>query len=409
MNLGGALCAFLPCFYTRACSLLFLSLRITIRALYDAGESQDSTPIVASLTSHKVNDVPSSESSDTTSHADSPVAMPTNETGTNSLNLEGKERKLDIDAMRQEPPEHTPTHESWKQSKDFVSENASGDEHGNSSLPTTVPLPGEHSVLVSSAELQMKNHAIPGSPVSPRSLSTSPPYIPEGEPLQLSDKSEAVQECKPPLSTESSTTTVKRGGMDVPALRFEPESTMNSEKPAKGVTVTGGAGIQPQCAHPPPGIFDTITQTHPKHILLSDKQGSDYGEIAQQKYDSDENASHHSCEPSDTSTHKSKHMATLSEPVSSDRKPMSDLLQIDIISSEDLTASLEGITTGDNKRKGSFEVTNKLPTSPERTTDCATHVRVSEETTVGSNCLASFLLSQLETDLHKSVAATKNL
>ena len=406
MNLGGALCAFLSYFYTRACSLLFLSFRITIRALYDAGESQDSIPIVASLTSHKVNDVPSSESSDTTSHADSPVAMPTNETGTNSLNLEGKERKVDIDAMRQEPPEHAPTHESWKQSKDFVSENASGDEHGNSSLPTTVPLPGEHSVLVPSAELQMKDHAIPGSPVSPRSLSTSPPYIPEGEPLQLSDKSEAVQECKPPLSTESSTTTVKRGGMDVPALRFEPESTMNSEKPAKGVTVTGGAGIQPQCAHPPPGIFDTITQTHPKHIL-SDKQGSDYGEIAQQKYDSDENASHHSCEPSDTSTHKSKHMATLSEPVSSDRKPMSDL-QIDI-SSEDLTASLEDITTGDNKHKGSFEVTNKLPTSPERTTDCAAHVRVSEETTVGSNCLASFLLSQLETDLHKSVAATKNL
>ena len=396
--------------FTQGPVLFCLSFRITIRALYDAGESQDSTPIVASLTSHKVNDVPSSESSDTTSHADSPVAMPTNETGTNSLNLEGKERELDIDAMRQEPPEHTPTHESWKQSKDFVSENASGDEHGNSSLPTTVPLPGEHSVLVPSAELQMKDHAIPGSPVSPRSLSTSPPYIPEGEPLQLSDKSEAVQECKPPLSTESSTTTVKRGGMDVPALRFEPESTMNSEKPAKGVTVTGGAGIQPQCAHPPPGIFDTITQTHPKHmILLSDKQGSDYGEIAQQKYDSDENASHHSCEQSDTSTHKSKHMATLSEPVSSDRKPMSDLLQIDIISSEDLTASLEGITTGDNKRKGSFEVTNQLPTSPERTTDCAAHVRVSEETTVGSNCLASFLLSQLETDLHKSVAATKNL
>lgn len=396
--------------FTQGPVLFCLSFRITIRALYDAGESQDSTPIVASLTSHKVNDVPSSESSDTTSHADSPVAMPTNETGTNSLNLEGKERELDIDAMRQEPPEHTPTHESWKQSKDFVSENASGDEHGNSSLPTTVPLPGEHSVLVPSAELQMKDHAIPGSPVSPRSLSTSPPYIPEGEPLQLSDKSEAVQECKPPLSTESSTTTVKRGGMDVPALRFEPESTMNSEKPAKGVTVTGGAGIQPQCAHPPPGIFDTITQTHPKHmILLSDKQGSDYGEIAQQKYDSDENASHHSCELSDTSTHKSKHMATLSEPVSSDRKPMSDLLQIDIISSEDLTASLEGITTGDNKRKGSFEVTNQLPTSPERTTDCAAHVRVSEETTVGSNCLASFLLSQLETDLHKSVAATKNL
>lgn len=386
---------------------LFLSFRITIRALYDAGESQDSTPIVASLTSHKVNDVPSSESSDTTSHADSPVAMPTNETGTNSLNLKGKERELDIDAMHQEPPEHTPTHESWKQSKDFVPEHASGDEHGNSS---TVPLPGEHSVQVPSAEPQMKDHAIP---VSPRSLSTSPPYIPEGEPLQLSDKSEAVQECKPPLSMESSTTTVKRGGMDVPALRFEPESTMNSEKPAKGVTVTGGAGIQPQRAHPPPGIFDTITQTHPKRMIsLSDKQGSDYGEIPQQKYDSDdESTSHHSCEPSDTSTHKSKHMATLSEPVSSDRKAVSDLLQVDIpVSSEAITASLEGIITmGENERKGSFdEVTDQLPTSPNPTTDCAAHARVSEETTVGSSSLASFLLSQLETDLHQSVAATKN-
>lgn len=400
---------------------MFLSFRITIRALYDAGESPESTPIVASLTSSKLNDVSSSESSDTTSHANSPTATPTNETGINSSKrdyLEGKECEQGIDAMRREPPEHIPTHESWKQTKDLVSEHASADEHSNSSLPPpTVPLSGEHSALVPSAKPQMKDPATPGSPLSPRSVSTSPRdmHIQEGELLQLSDKSEAVQECKPPSSLESSTTIVKRGGMDVPALRFEPESTMNSEKPVEGVTVTGGVGIQPHCAPPPLGTFDTITQAHPKHMIsLSDNQGSilssDYGQIAEQKYDSDENTSYHFCEMSDTSTHKSKHMATPSESVSSDRKAASDYLQMDIpISSKDVTASLEGITAGDNKHKGSFdEGTDQLPTSPKLTTDCAAHAGVSgEHTTVGSGPLASFLLSQLETDLHKSVATKK--
>ena len=405
--------------------VVFLSFRITIRALYDAGESLDSTPIVASLTSSKLNDVSSSESSDTTSHANSPTATPTNETGINSSKrdyLEGKECKQGIDAMRREPPEHISTHESWKQTKDLVSEHASADEHSNSSLPPTVPLSGEHSVLVPSAKPQMKDPTTPGSPLSPRSVSTSPRdvHIQEGELLQLSDKNEAVQECKPPSSLESSTTTVKRGGMDVPALRFEPESTMNSEKPAEGVTVTGGVGMQPHCAPPPPGTFDTITQAHPKHMIsLSDNQGSilssDYGQIAEQKYDSDENTSHHFCEMSDTSTHKSKHMATPSESVSSDRKAASDYLQMDTpISSEDVTASLEGITAGDNKHEGSFdEATDKLPTSPKLTTDCAAHAAHAgvsgEHTTVGSGSLASFLLSQLETDLHKSVATKKTL
>ena len=401
--------------------VVFLSFRITIRALYDVGESPDSTPIVASLTSHKLNDVSSSESSDTTSHPNSPTATPTNETGINSsktTNMEGKECEQGIDAMRREPPEHTPTHESWKQTKDLVSEHASAYEHGNSSLPPTVPVLGEHSVLLPSAKPQMKDPAAtPGSSLSPRSVSTSPwgTHIQEGELLQLSDKNEAVHECKPPLSLESSTTIVKRGGMDVPALRFEPESTMNSEKPAQGVTVTGGAGIQPQRAPPPPGTFDTVTQAHPKHMIsLSDNQGSifssDYGQIAEQKYDSDENTSHHFCEPSDTSTHKSKHTATPSESVLSDRKAASDYLQMDIPnSSEDATASLEGITVGDNKHKGSFdEATDQLPTSPKLTTDCGAHAGVSgEHTTVGSGPLASFLLSQLETDLHKSVATKK--
>jgi len=241
---------------------------------------------------------------------------------------------------------------------------------------------------------------------------------------------------------------------------------MNSEDHTNGATTTENKStvnlIQPQSTHPSSKTFDASMQTQPQHTVksMSDKQGSigaEDGEITalnSQKCDSDENGSR----LPDTDTFvESKHMAALSEPVSSNQKAVSDFLHMDtiLLSSADgrvhetggvgtnqkpgckemvcfTVPSPEGFAQGENKSKETLDQlpsrlgvtdTTQLPNpklssitppdikptaeSPKLTTtkvslECETHTSVgSKQATEDSSSqdLASLLLTQLETDL----------
>ena len=471
--------------------------------MYDAGESRDSNPIVASLTS--------------TSHASSQVAMDsddkmntdhlptacnlgsilTNEIGTNvseRASLEESECKRGADTERQDTPEHTRTHlETWKHCETLISGQATGLQagesreevqeggHRNSSPALAVPYLGRDSEkwtsvqaasAASSPELETGRQPATTDchiPLPLKCVSTSPRdksaekdglgSLPDLE-LNSSDKRAS------PLV--DNTTAAQVGGIEIPtsnALRSESESTMNSEDATNGATTTATEStvnlIPPQSTHPASPTFDANTQ-HTQHTAksISDKQGSigaEDGEITvlnSQKCDWDEEGS----KLPDTSTFaQTKHMATLPEPVSSDRKVVSDSLHMDTIllsgaegrmqetggvgtnqklGCEEMVrftvASLEGIIQGDYKKKVSLDQlpggleaidTNQLPNpklssitppdikptteSPKLTTtdvslECETHTSVgSQQATEDSSSqgLASLLLTQLEMDL----------
>lgn len=491
--------------------------------MYDAGESRDSNPIVASLTSTSHTNSPVARNSDDRMRTDhlSPEcdsgSILTNEIGTSvseRASLEESECKRGADTKGQDLPECTPTHETWKQCENLLLEQAKGlraeefrenvkeGGHSNSSLALTVPFSGRDtekwtSVQASSPELEtgrqpattdyhiplpLKNVSTSPVPLSLRNVSTSPVPLPLRN-LSTSPSDNSAQEdglgslpdlelsssdkSKPPLVYN--TTAAQVGGLEIPTpntLRSEPESTMNSEDHTNGATTTENKStvnlIQPQSTHPSSKTFDASMQTQPQHTVksMSDKQGSigaEDGEITalnSQKCDSDENGSR----LPDTDTFvESKHMAALSEPVSSNQKAVSDFLHMDtiLLSSADgrvhetggvgtnqkpgckemvcfTVPSPEGFAQGENKSKETLDQlpsrlgvtdTTQLPNpklssitppdikptaeSPKLTTtkvslECETHTSVgSKQATEDSSSqdLASLLLTQLETDL----------